>query len=419
MPALSPTMTEGKLAQWLKAEGDAVAPGDVLAEIETDKATMEIEAVDEGILGRIVVPEGAEGVPVNTVIAVILEEGEDQASLAAAPAVAAPAPAAAAPPLPEPAVSQPAEAAPTAGAAASPPTPSPAAAKDRVLASPLARRLAKAAGIDLASIQGSGPGGRIIKRDIEGSPAPRSPPTAVPPTAGAAAVVPAAGAVEIPHSGVRKIIAQRLTEAWQTIPHIYLSTECDIDALLDTRKRLNQRADGAYKISVNDFVIRAAAFTLARTPALNRRWTETAMEQLSSVDISVAVAMEDGLITPIIRSADQKGLAAISTEMKELAGRGRAGKLMPEEYQGGSFTISNLGVFGIKDFGAIINPPQVAILAVGAGARQPVVRDGAVSVATIMVCTLSCDHRAVDGAAGAEFLKVFKGYIEEPLTMML
>ena len=283
----------------------------------------------------------------------------------------------------------------------------------RIVASPLARRMARDAGIDLSTLQGSGPGGRIIKRDVEGRPA------TAPGSAPATAPIAEQGVVEIPHSGVRKIVAKRLTESWQTIPHIYLNIECELDALLETRARLNQRADGAYKISVNDFIIRAAAFALAKVPAINVRWTDTAMHQLSSIDIAVAVAMEGGLITPIIREADQKGLAEISVEMKDLATRGREGKLMPEEYQGGSFTISNLGMFGIKDFGAIINPPQVAIMAVGAGQKQPVVRDGAVAIATVMACTLSCDHRAVDGAVGATFLKAFKGFIEEPLTMML
>jgi len=403
MPALSPTMTEGKVAAWHKAVGDAVAPGDVLAEIETDKAIMEIEAVDEGTLGKILVAEGTEEVPVNSVIAIILEEGEGQEALESSPieqAAQTPTPA----PTPEPA-----------------PTPTPASAPvtvsgpsgGRVLASPLARRMAKDAGVDLSTIQGSGPGGRIIKRDIEGRPA------TAPESAAAPLPILEQGVLEVPHSGVRKIVAKRLTESWQTIPHIFLNIECDLDALLETRARLNERADGAYKISVNDFIIRAAAFALAKVPALNVRWTDTAMHQLSSIDIAVAVAMEGGLITPIIREADQKGLAEISVEMKDLATRGREGKLMPEEYQGGSFTISNLGMFGIKDFGAIINPPQVAIMAVGAGQKQPVVRDSAVAIATVMACTLSCDHRAVDGAMGATFLKAFKGFIEEPLTMML
>ena len=406
MPALSPTMTEGKLALWHKAEGDAISPGDVLAEIETDKAIMEVEAVDQGTLGKILVPEGTEEVPVNSVIAMILEDGEDQESLeqmsldqTTPPRTKKPTEA----PAPEAEPAAPALA-PKAGAARSP--------GNRILASPLARRLAKEGGIDLATVQGTGPGGRIIKRDIAGQPASVLRPPAI------AAPAPE-GVIELPHSGVRKIVAKRLTEAWQTIPHIFLNIECELDALLETRSRLNERADGAYKISVNDFVIRAAAFALGKVPALNVRWTETAMQQLPSIDISVAVAMEGGLITPIITSANQKGLADISLEMNDLATRGREGKLMPGEYQGGSFTISNLGMFGIKDFGAIINPPQVAIMAVGAGQKQPVVKDGAVSIATIMACTLSCDHRAVDGAVGAAFLKAFKGFIEEPLTMML
>ena len=406
MPALSPTMTEGKLALWHKAEGDAIAPGDVLAEIETDKAIMEVEAVDQGTLGKILVPEGTEEVPVNSVIAMILEEGEDRGSLEQmSPDQATP------PPTSKPTEAPAPEPEPAAPASA----PKPAAARppgDRILASPLARRMAKEGNIDLASIQGTGPDGRIVKRDVEGRPATAPGPAAV-------ALPAPEGVIELPHSGVRKIVAKRLTEAWQTIPHIFLNIECELDALLETRSRLNQRAAGAYKIGVNDFVIRAAAFALEKVPALNVRWTETAMQQLPSIDISVAAAMEGGLITPIITSADQKGLADISVEMKDLATRGREGKLMPEEYQGGSFTISNLGMFGIKDFGAIINPPQVAIMAVGAGQKQPVVKDGAVSIATVMACTLSCDHRAVDGAVGAAFLKAFKGFIEEPLTMML
>ncbi len=412
MPALSPTMTEGKLALWLKAEGDPVAPGDVLAEIETDKATMEIEAVDAGTLGRIVVPEGSEGVPVNTVIAMILEEGEDKAALTDAPVAPATAPTKPkSSPRPEPAIAAPPKPALTPAPVKAAPAPG-----GRVLASPLARRLAKEAGVDVTSLQGSGPGGRIIKRDVVGQAA-----TVPKETVAAKGPSPALpeGVVEVPHSGVRKIVARRLTEAWRTIPHIFLSIECEIDALLDTRKRLNERADGDYKISVNDFVIRATAFALAKVPALNVRWTDDAMQQLPTIDISVAVAMEGGLITPIIRQADQKGLAEISVEMKNLAERGREGKLMPEEYQGGSFTISNLGMFGVKDFAAIINPPQVAILAVGAGQKLPVVKDGAVSIATVMGCTLSCDHRAVDGATGAQFLQSFKGFVEEPLTMML
>jgi pyruvate dehydrogenase E2 component (dihydrolipoamide acetyltransferase) len=414
MPALSPTMTEGKVALWHKAVGDAVAPGDLLAEIETDKAIMEIEAVDEGTLGKILVAEGTKEVPVNSVIAMILENGEGQDALELLALEQAPPS-----PMPEPTkVTAPTSPLPVAyspvaetPALSAPPSASP--PGGRIVASPLARRMAKDAGVNLSTIQGSGPGGRIIKRDVEGLSA----------TAPVSAAAPAAflerSVVEILHSGVRKIVAKRLTESWQTIPHIFLNIECELDALLETRSRLNERADGAYKISINDFIIRAAAFALAKVPALNVRWTDTAMQQLSSIDIAVAVAMDDGLITPIIREADQKGLAEISVEMKDLGTRGREGKLMPEEYQGGSFTISNLGMFGIKSFGAIINPPQVAIMAVGAGQKHAVVRDGALIIATVMACTLSCDHRAVDGAVGATFLKAFKGFIEEPLTMML
>jgi len=414
MPALSPTMTEGKVALWHKAVGDAVAPGDLLAEIETDKAIMEIEAVDEGTLGKILVAEGTKEVPVNSVIAMILENGEGQDALELLALEQAPPS-----PMPEPTkVTAPTSPLPVAyspvaetPALSAPPSASP--PGGRIVASPLARRMAKDAGVNLSTIQGSGPGGRIIKRDVEGLSA----------TAPVSAAAPAAflerSVVEILHSGVRNIVAKRLTESWQTIPHIFLNIECELDALLETRSRLNERADGAYKISINDFIIRAAAFALAKVPALNVRWTDTAMQQLSSIDIAVAVAMDDGLITPIIREADQKGLAEISVEMKDLGTRGREGKLMPEEYQGGSFTISNLGMFGIKSFGAIINPPQVAIMAVGAGQKHAVVRDGALIIATVMACTLSCDHRAVDGAVGATFLKAFKGFIEEPLTMML
>jgi pyruvate dehydrogenase E2 component (dihydrolipoamide acetyltransferase) len=414
MPALSPTMTEGKVALWHKAVGDAVAPGDLLAEIETDKAIMEIEAVDEGTLGKILVAEGTKEVPVNSVIAMILENGEGQDALELLALEQAPPS-----PMPEPTkVTAPTSPLPVAyspvaetPALSAPPSASP--PGGRIVASPLARRMAKDAGVNLSTIQGSGPGGRIIKRDVEGLSA----------TAPVSAAAPAAflerSVVEILHSGVRKIVAKRLTESWQTIPHIFLNIECELDALLETRSRLNERADGAYKISINDFIIRAAAFALAKVPALNVRWTDTAMQQLSSIDIAVAVAMDDGLITPIIREADQKGLAEISVEMKDLGTRGREGKLMPEEYQGGSFTISNLGMFGIKSFGAIINPPQVAIMAVGAGQKHAVVRDGALIIATVMACTLSCDHRAVDGAVGATFLKAFKGFIEEPLTMTL
>ncbi len=396
MPALSPTMSEGKLARWHKAVGDKVAAGDVLAEIETDKATMELEAVDAGTMGRIVVPEGSEGVPVNTVIAQILEDGEDAGALSAQPGaakqpVAAPVPAA------------PPAAARVAAPALSPPQ------TGRVIASPLARRIAKDRGVDLAGVRGTGPHGRIVKADVVSAQAAPTPPAVV-------TAAPAVGGDAIPHSMMRKIIAQRLTEAWRTIPHIYLTVDCSIDALLELRERLNRNGT---KLSVNDFVVRASAFALKQVPQVNAQWSDKAIVRLPSVDVSVAVALEDGLITPIIRNADGKGLAQISSEVRALAARGKDGKLLPEEYQGGSFTVSNLGMLGVREFGAIVNPPQAAILAVGAGEKRPVVKDGVLGIATVMTCTLSCDHRVIDGAVGAKFLGVLKGFLEDPVTMML
>ena len=447
MPALSPTMEEGTLARWAKREGDAVGPGDVIAEIETDKATMEVEAVDEGVLGRIVVPEGTEGVKVNAVIAWLLEEGEDASALpadgdaAAEPAPAAPepvSPPAAAPepaaPAPEPAsepASQPAAESPAAEAPVAAAPPAPAAAEDgRIAASPLARRMAKQAGLDVAAIAGSGPHGRIVKRDIEqalaaGAPAAEAPVTEAPtpapaPAAPARPAVAAAGPEdrEIPHSNVRKVIARRLTEADREIPQIYLSVDMEIDRLLAARREVNETLDGRAKVSVNDMVIKAAALALRQAPAVNARWTDTATVVLGAVDISVAVATEGGLITPIVFDADRKGLAQIAGEMKELAGRAHEGRLKPEEYQGGSFTVSNLGMYGIGHFTSIINPPQAAILAVGAGAQKVVVRDGEMQVATVMTCTLTCDHRVIDGALGAQWLQAFKGFVERPLSML-
>jgi len=401
MPALSPTMTEGKLAKWMKAEGDSVDSGDVIAEIETDKATMEVEAVDEGTLGKILVAEGTEGVAVNSVIALLLEEGEDASALegaAAAPAEA-PAPAPAAAPAPAPA-------APPSGG--------------RVFASPLARRIAADAGLDLTQISGSGPHGRIVKADVETAIATGVGKAAAP----AAAPVPApAGAyTEIPNTTMRKVIAERLSASKREIPHFYLSIDCDIDALMDLRQQLNAKSpegEGAYKLSVNDFVVRAVALAMRAYPGVNVTWTEDAVRQYADVDVCVAVATPNGLITPVVRNADNKGLAALSNEVKELAGKARDGKLMPEEYQGGGFTISNLGMYGIPTFSAIINPPQSCLMAVGAAEKRPVVKDGALAVATMMTCTLSTDHRTVDGAIGAEFLAVFKRLIEEPLTMLL
>ena len=433
MPALSPTMTEGNLAKWHKQEGDAVQPGDVIAEIETDKATMEVEAVDEGRLGRILVPEGSEGVKVNAVIALLLEEGEDEGALEGA-AEAAPAEEPKAAPAEAPKAAPPEEPKATSKPAPEPAearTPAKAAAPDRaeggnrVFASPLARRMAAQADLDLSTITGSGPHGRIVKADIDAAlsrpgPGARAEVRAEP--AEAPAVAREAGLpafTEQPNSNIRKVIARRLSEVKREAPHFYLTVDCEIDALLKIRQDLNGRADGQYKLSVNDFVIRASALALRQVPAANASWTEAAIRLYQSADISVAVAIPNGLITPVLRNADAKGLAAISTEMRDLAGRAREGKLMPEEYQGGTFSVSNLGMYGIREFAAIINPPQGAILAVGAGEQRPIVRDGALAIATIMSCTLSVDHRVVDGATGAEFLAAFKRLIEDPLTMLL
>jgi pyruvate dehydrogenase E2 component (dihydrolipoamide acetyltransferase) len=448
MPALSPTMTEGKLAKWLKKEGERIKAGEVIAEIETDKATMEVEAVDEGILARIVVPEGTEGVAVNSVIAVLEEEG---AAAAPAPTPASKPLAPVVPPAPKPAMASPAPA-PVAGPA---PAPAPASATSnghggdgRVFASPLARRMAAQAGIDLSALKGSGPGGRIVKADIDAALAARAHPAAAAPAAPPAPVVapspvvapapapaPAAKAAPtpsvtvtaphrlVPHSTMRKVIARRLGESKATIPHFYASRDVELDALLKLRAELNAKSPkegpGAFKLSVNDLVIKAAALALRRLPSVNASWTDEGMVLYDDVDISVAVAVPDGLITPIIRKADLKGLAAISNEMKDLAARARAGKLTPEEFQGGSFSISNMGMMGVKDFAAIINPPQAAILAVSAAEQRPVVKDGALAIATVMTVTLSVDHRVIDGALAAEWLGVFKGIVEDPLQMML
>ncbi len=445
MPALSPTMTEGTLASWSVKEGDTVAAGDVIAEIETDKATMEVEAVDEGRIARILVPAGSENVAVNTPIAILLEEDEDESALegftpAAAgdggdsaneaagtpPAATPPAVAPSAPPSPVP--SAPASAHPVVAASQT-------TGGQRIFASPLARRMAEQAGLDLAAIRGSGPNGRIVKRDIEaalaaGKAAPAAaapaPAEAVAATAPAAPTVPATGEAapltddyeEVPLNNMRKTIARRLSESKQTVPHFYLSVDVELDKLLALRKDLNSRSDD-YRISVNDFIVRASALALRKNPDVNAQWTGTAILRRRKVDISVAVAIEGGLITPIVRDADRKGLAEIANETKDLAARAREGKLMPEEYQGGTFSISNLGMFGIDEFIAVINPPQAAILAVGQGAQKPVVRDGAVAVATVMTCTLSCDHRVFGGAEGAKFLQTFKGLIEDPVTMLL
>jgi pyruvate dehydrogenase E2 component (dihydrolipoamide acetyltransferase) len=420
MPALSPTMTEGNLAKWHKAEGDTVESGDVIAEIETDKATMEVEAVDEGIMGKILVAEGTAAVPVNQAIAVLLEEGEDASALDGM--AAAPAPAAAPAAAPEDAP------APQAPVAAAPPPPAASPKGDRVFASPLAKRLAQNGGIDIAAVSGTGPHGRVVKRDVEAAiasggaaVAPQTTTAPAPSTTPSAVIIDETGLPpyrEEPHSTMRKVIAKRLTESKQTVPHFYLTVDCELDNLLAMRKNLNSRSD-EYKISVNDFIIRAVALALKKVPAANGMWTDDAMRYFDRSDVSVAVAIPGGLITPVIRDAGSKGLAVISGEMKDLAGRARDGKLMPEEYQGGSFTISNLGMFGINSFSAIINPPQACILAVGAGEQRAVVKDGALAVATVMSCTLAVDHRVVDGAVGAEFMAAFKPLIEDPVAMLL
>ena len=436
MPALSPTMTDGKLAKWHKKEGDAVESGDVIAEIETDKATMEIEAVEEGVLGKILVAEGTEEVPVNQVIALLLEDGEDVTALEGGleGAAEAPAPAAPPPPAESPApVPSPPAAAPVPAPAAPAPQ---AAAGGRVLASPLARRLAAEQGLDLSRVTGTGPRGRIVKRDIEGTPVGTAVAAAPGPAAQApAAPAPAAPAPPInrddpllgtipafeavPNSSMRKAIARRLTESARDVPHFNLSMDVGLDTLLDYRKRLNDREDADYRISVNDFVIKAAAVALMRVPASNVSYTEDAILYYSRADISVAVAIEGGLITPVIRDAANKGLGAISAETKALAARAREGKLQPDEYEGGTFTISNLGMFGVASFNSIINPPQGAILSVGAGQQRPVIRNGALATATVMTLTLAVDHRCIDGTTAAGFLKELKAIIEEPLQFIL
>jgi pyruvate dehydrogenase E2 component (dihydrolipoamide acetyltransferase) len=428
-------MTEGKLARWLKKEGDTIKSGQVLCEIETDKATMEVEAVDEGTLGAILVAAGTEGVKVNAPIAVILAEGESAGS---APASAPAAPVAPAAPAP----AAPVASTPAAGSSPAPaPAPAPAGDAGRVFVSPLARRMAEQSGLDLSAIRGSGPNGRIVKADIDAAlaaganarkpaaAAPVAAPVAPAPTASAPAAVSAASLAAIgPHklvplSTMRRVIARRLTESKQQVPHFYLTVDCEIDKLLAGRAALNakspEKGPGAFKLSVNDFVIKAVAVALRLVPAANASYSDDGLLMWDNVDISVAVAIPGGLITPIIRNADAKGLAQISNEMKDLAARAKDGKLKPEEFQGGGFSISNLGMFGIKEFGAVINPPQGAILAVGAGEQRPVVKNGALAIATVMSCTLSVDHRVIDGAVGAEFLSAFKRIVEDPLAMLL
>jgi pyruvate dehydrogenase E2 component (dihydrolipoamide acetyltransferase) len=435
MPALSPTMEEGNLAKWLVKEGDTVSAGDVIAEIETDKATMEVEAVDEGTVGKIVVPEGTAGVKVNELIAVLLEDGEDASAIDTS---SAPAPAAA------PAASAPAEAAVSAPAAATPAGPAPVAASgDRIFSSPLARRLAQQNGLDLKAIAGSGPHGRIVKKDIEaaiagGTGKAATAPAAQAPKAAAAPALPSGPSSDqvlklfedgsydlVPHDGMRKTIAKRLQESKQTIPHFYVSVDCELDALLALRAQLNSAAptdkDGkpAYKLSVNDMTIKALALALRDVPDANVSWTDEAMVKHKHADVGVAVSIPGGLITPIIRKAEEKALSVISNEMKDMGKRAKERKLKPEEYQGGTTAVSNMGMMGVKDFSAVVNPPHATILAVGAGEKRPVVKNDALAIATVMTVTLSTDHRAVDGALGAELLAAFKGYIQNPMSMLV
>jgi pyruvate dehydrogenase E2 component (dihydrolipoamide acetyltransferase) len=441
MPALSPTMEKGNLAKWLKKEGDQVKSGDVLAEIETDKATMEVESIDDGILAKIVVAAGTQDVLVNQLIAVIAADGEDVAKVAAGGGAVAPSPSP--PPL-------------AAGAASSSPrergevgASAPAIAVgegrgdsgSRVFASPLAKRIAAQNSVDLSKVAGTGPHGRIVEADVKAAMAGGATKAAAAP-APAAAPKPAAPMVsgpsdemtkklfdpasytEVPHDGMRKTIARRLTEAKQTIPHFYLTVDCELDALLSLREQINAAApqvDGkpAYKLSVNDMVIKAWAMALKAVPDANASWTDNSMLKHKHADVGVAVSIPGGLITPIIRDACHKTLSTISNEVKDMAARAKNRKLMPQEYQGGTTSVSNLGMFGVKDFAAIVNPPHATILAVGAGEKRPVVKGGAVVVATVMSVTLSTDHRAVDGALGAEVLAAFRKYIENPMGMLV
>jgi pyruvate dehydrogenase E2 component (dihydrolipoamide acetyltransferase) len=465
MPALSPTMEEGKLAKWLVKEGDTVKSGDILAEIETDKATMEFEAVDEGKIGKLIVPAGTEGVKVNAPIAVLLGEGEkadaapptpkggdihsamssikeavskEVGDVKAAKAEEKPAPKAEAKPV-EPVK------------AAAPPSAQPAAPPkeegERVFASPLAKKIAAQKGVELSSVHGSGPRGRIVKADIEAAPsfearkerAPqddaridRHPEVAAkPPSKGdGLAITPLPDAKlfykpedyeEIPHDSMRKVIAKRLTSAKTLIPHFYLTIDCNIDGLMEIRAKLNAQSpkENGFKLSVNDFVVKASALSLMRVPAVNASWTENSMLRHKHADIGIAVALDFGLITPIVFRAEEKGLAVISNEVKSLAERAKTKKLKPQEYEGGGFSISNLGMFGIKDFAAVINPPHGCILAVGAGEPRAVVKNGALAIANVMSCTIACDHRVVDGATGARWMQAFKKIIEAPAMLAL
>ncbi len=436
MPALSPTMEEGTLAKWHVKVGDTVKAGDVIAEIETDKATMEVEAVDEGVVEAILVDAGTENVKVNALIAKLTGEGESPAPPPAKAAPAAEAPKAAAPaPAPAPAPAAPVQAA---GETAAPAKAAPAAAPtgDRVFASPLARRLASAANLDLKAIAGTGPHGRVVKADIEaaqkgGAPAAKTASASAPAAASAAAAprahlsleqqgIPAGSYDLVPLDGMRKTIARRLTDSFRDVPHFPLVIDLEIDALLAARAKINSLlADQGVKVSVNDIVIKACAVALKRVPEANASYTPEGIAMHKHADIAVAVAIDGGLITPIVRAAETKGLAQISAEVKDLAARAKSKKLKPEEFQGGTFSVSNLGMFGIKQFASIINEPQGAIMSVGAGEQRPVVKNGELAVATVMTVTLTCDHRVVDGAIGAKFLAAFKPLIEEPLTLIV
>ncbi|MDF1634133.1 pyruvate dehydrogenase complex dihydrolipoamide acetyltransferase [Mycoplana sp. MJR14] len=443
MPALSPTMEEGNLSKWLVKEGDTVKSGDVIAEIETDKATMEVEAVDEGVVAKIVVPAGTEGVKVNSLIAVLAADGEDVKAAASGAGGAAPAPKAEAAPA-----AAPAPAAKTEAASAPAPAPSAAAAAapaakadgNRTFSSPLARRLAKEAGIDISAVAGSGPHGRVVKADVEAAVSGGGAKKAATPAAAAAApAAPLAKGVSddavlklfeegsyelVPHDGMRKTIARRLVESKQTVPHFYVSVDCELDALMALRAQLNSAAhekDGkpAYKLSVNDMVIKAMALALRDVPDANVSWTEQAMVKHKHSDVGVAVSIPGGLITPIIRHAETKSLSAISNEMKDLGKRAKERKLKPEEYQGGTTSVSNMGMMGVKNFAAVINPPHATILAVGAGEQRVVVKNNEMVIVQAMTVTLSTDHRCVDGALGAELLQAFKRYIENPIGMLV
>lgn len=432
MPALSPTMEEGNLAKWLVKEGDSVSAGDVVAEIETDKATMEVEAVDEGTVAKIIVDAGTEGVKVNAVIAVLAEDGEDVSAAASAEPTAAP--------KAEPAVApvEPPKPAPAPAAPVAPPAPS-TSEGDRIFITPLARRIAEQNGLDISTIKGSGPRGRIVKADVEGK---TESTTAAPQIAQAAPQTSVSTGVSamaddqvmalykegeyelLPHDNMRKVIAMRLVESAQTIPSYFLSMDCELDAMLALRKQINSSAPiendkPTYKVSVNDFIIKAMALALRDVPMANASWTSTARVLHQHSDVGVAVAIPDGLITPVIRKAENKTLSAISNEMKDLAVRARDKKLKPEEYQGGSTAVSNLGMFGVSNFTSIINPPHASIISIGAGEQRPVVKDGALAMATVMTVSFAFDHRVIDGALGAQLAVAFKDYIENPMGMLV